>query len=74
MESRIQKDRPFGIWNPLRWNIETSTWDPEYKTAADNLTGGDTYLHYFFTKICLKSQEKWSVQEHLGPLELIFSY
>ena len=42
------KSSPFGIRNPLRWNPESSTrnpestgWNPESKTVMDSLTWGE---------------------------------
>ena len=44
----------FGSRNPLRWNPESSTrnpestgWNPESKTVMDSLTWGDNYTYQF---------------------------
>ena len=41
----------FGIWNPLCWNPESSTrnpestaWNPESKNVLDSLTWGDPFV------------------------------
>ena len=48
----------FGIRNPLCWNPESSTrnpestsWNPESKTAPDSLTWGDPY--FIFSLLCV---------------------
>ena len=48
----------FGIRNPLSWNPESSTrnpestgWDPESKTVMDSLTWGDTLGKHHKTKM-----------------------
>ena len=28
-------------WNPVTWNLESTSWNPEYKTVLDSLIWGD---------------------------------
>ena len=41
----------FGIRNPLCWNPESSTRNPESKTVLDSLTWGEVEHEYKITKI-----------------------
>ena len=52
----------FGIRNPLCWNPESSTrnpestaWNPESKTAPDSLTWGDPYFNFSLLCVALTS-------------------
>ena len=49
MESGIQENRPFGIRNSLRWNLEfvtrdpvSTSWNPNFETVTDYM--GRLYL------------------------------
>ena len=51
----------FGIRNPLSWNPESSTrnpestgWNPESKTVMDSLTWGDILIHLLCTELHLQ--------------------
>ena len=50
-QEKIWNPALFGILNPLSWNPESSTrnpestgWNPESKTVMDSLTWGDTEI------------------------------
>ena len=50
LESGILKIRPFGIRNPLRWNLESSTRDPESTSWNPESKAGTDYLPWDETK------------------------
>ena len=60
----------FGIRNPLSWNPESSTrnpestgWNPESKTVMDSLTWGETLAVHVLEDQCLSVIQKWNWHE-----------
>ena len=60
----------FGIWNPLCWNPESSTrnpestsWNPESKTVLDSLTWGDQSLST--TTVLFRTTFTWTIKLNL---------
>ena len=61
-QKKIWNPALFGIRNPLCWNPESSTrnpestaWNPESKNVLDSLTWGDAYLKVFSNRNRAKS-------------------